>query len=254
MPKISVVIATKNEEANIKDCLESVKWADEIVVVDDESRDRTVEITREYTSNIITNNSRGVFHVNKNLGIERSNGDWILSIDADERVTPELACEIKDVVEKTYKLGFYISRKNYFLGKWIRGCGWHPDYIIRLFRKGSAKWPLEVHDVPSIKEKDKAGYLQAPLIHITIVSLEQHSNKFAQYTMKLAQEEYDKGTRITNTNFLFLFVVKPLGWFVRKYFFMRGYIDGFKGLFISISSARTIFTTYAKLWDMQQKD
>ncbi|MFC1570490.1 glycosyltransferase family 2 protein [Candidatus Omnitrophota bacterium] len=253
MSKLSVVIATKNEEKNIRSCLESVKWADEIIVVDDKSADRTVEITREYTDNVILNDSKGVFHVNKNLGIERASGEWILSIDADERVPPELASEIKSLIEESDKLGYYVGRKNYFRGKWIRGCGWSPDYIIRLFRKGVTKWPLEVHDVPSIKDEDKVGYLKNPLTHKTVVSLKQYSDKFAQYTTKLAQEEYDKGTRITAANFLFLFVVKPVGWFVRKYFVMRGYVDGFSGLFISFSSGLVIFVTHAKLLKKQNK-
>lgn len=254
MARISVVIATKDEERNIKDCLESVKWADEIIIVDDASKDRTVEICREYTSNIISNDSKGSFHVNKNLGIERSGGDWILSIDADEMVAPELEDEIKNIAERTDKLGYYISRKNLFLGKWIRGCGWYPDYIIRLFRKGATRWPLEIHDVPKIEEKDKVGYLRNPLIHITYASIEQYFDKFARYTTRLAQEEYEKGTRITKTNFLLLFLIKPLSWFFHKYFLQRGYIDGFRGFFISVASAVTIFMTHAKLWEMRLKD
>lgn len=113
---LSVVIATKNEELMIKDCLESVKWADEIVIVDDVSEDRTVEICKEYTAKIISNDSKGNFHYNKNLGIQKSTGVWILSIDADERITSELASEIKAVIQQTDKLGYYISRQNYFLG------------------------------------------------------------------------------------------------------------------------------------------
>ena len=254
MAKISVVIATKNEERNIRDCLESVKWADEIVVVDDESKDRTVEICREYTDKIFTNDTKGSFHKNKNLGIDKASGEWILSLDADERITQELSREIKDIIGKPDKLGYYISRKNYFIGKWIKGCGWFPDYIIRLFRKGATRWPLEIHDVPKIEEKHKVGYLRNPMIHMSYTNLEQYFDKFTRYSTKLAQEEYEKGTRITKTNFLILFIVKPLSWFFRKYFFLRGYIDGFRGFFISVSSALTIFMTYSKLWEMRRKD
>jgi glycosyltransferase involved in cell wall biosynthesis len=253
MAQISVVIATKDEEDNIKDCLESIKWADEIIIVDDMSKDRTVEICKDYTSNIILNESKGSFHINKNLGIDRSNGVWILSIDADERGTPELEPEIRHLIDKTEKLGFFINRKNYFLGKWIRGCGWYPDYIVRLFRKGATQWPLEIHDVPNIKDKNKVGYLKSPLIHISYTTLEQYFDKFARYSTRLAQEEHEKGTRITKTSFLLLFLVKPLAWFFNKYILLRGYKDGFRGFFISVSSALTIFMTYAKLWEMQQK-
>ncbi len=253
MAKISVVIATKNEERNIRECLESVKWADEIVVVDDVSSDKTLEICGEYTSKIFINDSKGSFHTNKNLAIENSSGDWILSLDADERVTPELTCEIKDIITKTDKLGYYISRKNYFLGKWIRGSGWYPDYIIRLFINGVTRWPMEIHDVPKISQKDKVAYLQNPMIHMSYTSIEQYLDKFVRYTTRLACEEYEKGIRVKKTNFLSLFLLKPLYWLFRKYFLQHGYIDGFRGYFISFASALTIFMTYAKLWEMQRK-
>jgi len=252
--RLSVVIATQDEEGNIKDCLESVKWADEIVIVDDASKDKTVEICREYTDKIFINASKGRFHKNKNLGIEKATGDWILSLDADERIPEDLSKEIKSTVQDEGKLGYYISRKNFFLGKWIRGCGWFPDHIIRLFRKGVTRWPLEVHDVPVIDERDKVGYLSHPMIHISYRSLEQYFGKFARYTTKLAHKEHEKGTKITKANFLLLFFVKPLAWFFRKYFLLRGFRDGFRGFFISASSALTIFTTYAKLWEIEHKD
>ena len=164
MAMISAVIATKNEERNVRECLESIKWVDEIVVVDDKSNDNTTKICREFAATIILNDSKGSFHINKNLGLDSSRGDWILSIDADERVTPELSREIQDVIVSSDNLGYYINRKNYFLGKWIRGNGWYPDYIIRLFRRGVTRWPLEIHDVPKIAEKDKVSYLHNPLI------------------------------------------------------------------------------------------
>jgi len=252
--RLSVVIATRDEEKNIGKCMESVKWADEIVIVDDVSADRTVEICKGYTNKIFINDSKEDFHKNKNLGIEKASKDWILSIDADERITEKLSEEIKNAIQDKERIGYYISRKNYFLGKWIRGCGWYPDYIIRLFRKGVTEWPLEIHDVPSIKDKSKVGYLNNSLIHMSYTSIEQYIKKFAQYTTKLAKEEHEKGTRITKVNFLFLFLIKPLYWFCRKYFLMHGYAQGFRGFFISVASASTIFMSYAKLWEILQKD
>ena len=253
MSRISAVIATKNEENNIRQCLESVKWADEIIVVDDVSTDKTLDICREYNSKIYVNDSKGSFHVNKNLGLDYSSGDWILSIDADERVTQELSQEVQDIITKTDNLGYYVSRKNYFLGKWIRGNGWYPDYIIRLFRRGVTRWPLNIHDVPKIRQKDKVAYLFNPLIHISYTSIEQYLDKFAKYTTRLASEEFEKGIRVRKANFLSLLLFKPSFRLFRKYVFMRGYIDGFRGLFISVASAMTIFMTYAKLWEMQNK-
>ena len=250
--KLSVVVITKNEEKDIRDCLESVKWADEIVVVDDLSNDGTVEICREYTKKAFSNDSQGSFHKNKNLGIEEATGDWILSLDADERVSPKLAKEIKEAINDPKKIGYYIPRKNYFLGKWIRGCGWWPDRIIRLFEKGATRWPLDIHDTPRIEQKNKVGYLRNSLIHYNYQNFNQYFEKFNRYTSRLAQEEFEKGIKVNKGNFTVYFLIKPLFWFLRKYLLWRGYRDGFRGFFISFSSALVIFTTYAKLWEKQK--
>ena len=251
MAKVSVVIACKNEQSQMRRCLESVIWADEIVIVDDVSEDDTVAICREYTTNIILNDSGGSFHHNKNVGIENASGDWIFSIDADEIVSTELAISVRNAVNDSGMLGYFINRKNYFLGSWIKGCGWYPDYIIRLFRKGVTKWPLEIHDTPKIEDTEKTGYLQGSLIHLSYTSIQQYMNKFDKYTTKLACEESEKGVRISKLNYATLFIVKPLYWFFRKYIIWRGCLDGFRGLFICTASAMTIFMTYAKLWEKQ---
>ncbi len=248
---VSVVIVTKNEESNIEKCLEAVKWADEIIIVDDLSTDRTLEICRKYTEKIFINDSKGSFHINKNLGIEKASNDWILSLDADEIVDDELKEEIQKAILRDDMLGYYINRKNYFLGKWIKGCGWYPDYIVRLFKKGVTKWPLEIHDVPQIKQKDKVGYLKGHLIHYSYYSLNQYFEKFNRYTSKLALEEYEKGRRVNFKTFAVYFFIKPIYWFFKKYFLWKGFKDGFRGFFISFSSALTIFVMYAKLWEIQ---
>lgn len=252
MSKLSVVVITKNEEKDIRKCLESIKWADEIVIVDDVSIDKTVGICREYTQKIFVNDSKGSFHTNKNLGLEKATGDWIFSLDADEIISSELAEEIKENINNPDKIGYYVPRKNYFLGSWIKGCGWWPDRIIRLFKKGVTKWPLEIHDTPKIKAKDKVGTLKNALIHHTYRNLHHYFDKFNQYTSRLAQEEYEKGVRINTGNFLMYFFVKPSYWFLRKFFIWRGFRDGFSGFFISFSSAWVIVATYAKLWEKQK--
>lgn len=254
MNKLSVIIATKNEERNIQNCLESIKWADEIVIVDDMSTDKTVEICKRYTEKIFFNDSQGSFHKNKNLGIEKVTGDWILSLDADERVSPELKEEILSILvsQPSIAIGYYIPRKNYFLGKWIKGCGWWPDRIIRLFKNGVTRWPLDIHDTPRIEEKEKIGYLRTSLIHYTYQNLFQYFEKFNHYTSRLAQEEHEKGIKINKGNFSTYFLIKPLFWFLRKYFLWKGCRDGFRGFFISFSSALVIFVTYAKLWEKQK--
>ena len=255
---ISVVIAAKNEEGNIRMCLESVKWADEIILVDDVSEDRTVEIAREYTNKIFIRDSKGKFHENKNFGIEKAKYDWILSIDADEVLTPELADEIKEAVKKEEFIGYYINRKNFFLGKWVRHCGWYPNYIIRLFRKGVTRWPSNwphepFHGTPDIQQKSKVGRLKNPMLHFSYKSLDQYFKKFNSYTSYLALEEYEKGLRIKKSNFLTLFAIKPLYWFLKRYVVKLGFLDGFRGLFVSFSSGLVVFTTHAKLWEVQNK-
>lgn len=251
MNKLSVVVATKNEQECIASCLESIKWADEIIIVDDMSTDRTAQICREYTKKIFFNDSRGSFHENKNLAIDKATGDWILALDADEIVGPELAKEIKEVMVSPEKIGYYIPRKNYFLDRWIRGCGWWPCLIIRLFKKGATRWPLDTHSWPEIEGKEKVGCLRNPLIHYSYRDLNQYFNKFNFYTSRLARDKYEEGIRVNRENFLVHFLIKPLFWFFRKYILWTGFRDGFRGFFISFSSALVIFVTYAKLWERQ---
>jgi glycosyltransferase involved in cell wall biosynthesis len=252
MSSISVVIATKDEQPNIANCLDNLKWADEIVIVDDVSTDKTIEICRQYTKNVFTNDSNGSFHINKNIGIEKANNEWILSLDADEIIEPALAREIMKTIKKSDKIGYYIPRKNYFLGRWINGCGWWPDRIIRLFKKGVTQWPLEIHDTPKIEQKNKVGELKNALIHHTYRNLKHYFEKFNKYTTQLAKEEYEKGVRVNFINFFLLFFIKPLYWFICKYFFNGGFRNAYPGFFISFSSAWVIIATYSKLWEMQK--
>lgn len=252
MSKLSVVIAARNEERNIRNCLESVKWADEIIVIDDMSTDRTSEIARFFTKNVFCRDSHGDFHNNKNFGLDKASNEWILSLDADELVPPELDQEIRQTIADSSLLGYYLSRKNFFLGKWIKGCGWRPDYILRLFRKGATHWPLAIHDVPQIEDKKRVGFLKNSFLHYSYFSLNQYFEKFNLYTAQLAKEEYAKGLRLSLKNIFSLFFLKPFYWFVKKYIFLRGFQDGFRGFFICFSSALTVFVTYSKLWEIQQ--
>jgi glycosyltransferase involved in cell wall biosynthesis len=253
MNKLSVVIAVKNEEKNLAQCLESVKWANEIIIVDDYSIDATVEIAKRYTNKIYYNDSKGSFHDNKNLGLEKATGDWILSLDADEIIPAELAEEISQAIKLSQYSGYYLNRKNYFLGKWIRGCDWYPDYIIRLFKRAATQWPTDIHKAPKIKG-GKVGKLQTPFIHYSYYSLNQYFEKFNQYTSRVATEEYSRGYIISWKNLILCFLLKPLYFFIIKYFLKLGIRDGFRGFFISISSALTVFVTYAKLWEMQNQN
>lgn len=250
---LSVIIITKNAEKNIKECLDALSWVDEIIVVDRMSDDRTVEVCRTYPNVAVYRvEVEGLYGPQRNYTLTKATGEWILALDADEIVTPQLAREIEEAVKDKTALGYSLSRKNMFLGQWIKSCGWWPDYNIRLFRKGVTKWPRGIHDALTIEDKSRVAYLKNPLIHNSYSSLEQYFNKFNFYTTQLAYEEYEKGNRVSKLNFCVYFVLKPVLFFLRKYFLLKGYKAGFRGFFISFSSALVIFVTYAKLWEKQK--
>jgi glycosyltransferase involved in cell wall biosynthesis len=184
---LSVTVATKNEAGNIEKCLQAVPFAHEIVIVADLSTDDTVEKARVFGAKVISIDSRGSFHENKNLAIQEASGEWILSIDADEIVTQELAHSIQSALAHPEADGYLVDRHNYFLGKWIKGCGWYPDYLLRLFNKGKAWWPLEIHDTPKLENGNKqAELLKGPLLHYSYGSPEQYFVRFNSYTSRLA--------------------------------------------------------------------
>lgn len=247
---LSVVIITKNEEKNIEECLQSVSWADEIVVVDSGSTDRTVEICRRYHAKIHEHSIDQGLNFNKNLGNDRAAGNWILSLDADERVSPELADEIQQVLENPGEaVAYRMPRRNYFLGKWIRSAGWYPDLNIRLFRKGKASWKKKVHEV--IESSGPVADLKGAILHYSYRTLDDYFRKFNLYTSILAGEEWEEGKRVTPLNFLWHFVLNPLQVFLRKYFWMGGWRDGARGLFISFSASLVVVVTAAKIWEKQ---
>jgi len=251
--RLSVTIATKNETANIQKCIRTVSFADEIVIVDDLSTDDTVERARDFGAKVISRDSRGSFHENKNLAIEEASGEWILSIDADEIVTQELANSIQSALAQPKVDGYLVDRHNYFLGKWIKGCGWYPDYLLRLFRKGKAWWPLEIHDTPKLeKGNEHAGILKGPLIHYSYRSLEQYFEKFNTYTSRLANEYSQQQIVMNGLQVPLNLLLRPSYWFFKKYMLQGGYRDGLLGFFISFSSALTIFVSHMKLWHAQK--
>jgi len=250
MERLSVTLATLNEAAHLDACLRAVGWADEIVIVDDGSTDETIELARRYTDRVTVRPSHGNFHVNKNLAIEIATGDWILSLDADEVVPPELGTEIRTVIQATPHAAFRVGRRNYFLGRWIRHGGWYPDRIIRLFRKGVTKWPLEIHWVPRVSPPATVGELRGELVHYSYRSLDQYFEKFNRYTTRLAREAHHHGRTPSLRAAITELLLRPPAWFAYKYVARGGFRDGIPGLFIALSSALTIMVTYFKLWEM----
>ena len=250
---ISIIMVVRNEEKQIRECLETVSWADEIIVIDQSSVDSTLKIAREFTNNVFITESKGYCEPDRNLATEKTSGRWIFYIDADERVTTELRDEILSIVRSDNLVpAYYVKRRNHFLGKWIKTCGWYPSPVLRFFKKGEIVFPNEIHQVPPYKEE--YGYLKNDLIHYSYSSLEEYFEKFNRYTTQLAKEEFEAGKKITFLNFIPNFLLKPLYNFLLKYIWYQGFRDGFRGFFISVSSALTAFVSKAKLWEIWQRE
>jgi glycosyltransferase involved in cell wall biosynthesis len=252
MEKLSIIIITRNEQENIKDCLESVKWADEIILVDSASTDKTIEIAKEYTDKIFITNPKGFCEPDREFAVTKTSNDWIFYIDADERVSLPLKKEIQNLLSSSEnKLdAYFVSRKVFFLGKFIKGCGWYPGRTIRLFKKG------KVYFAPVIftdgKPLGSYGYLKEHILHYSYKNLGEYFTKLNRYSSLLADKEFNSGLRINKINFVFLFVIKPIFWFIKKYFFLKGFIDGMSGFYISYFTAAGMIITYAKVWEKQR--
>ncbi len=246
---LSVVIITLNEEAKIRDCLESVKWADEIIVVDSYSRDTTVEVAREYTSKIHQREFTG-FGAQKNYALSKAKGDWVLSIDADERVTPELREEIERTLANPRACGYYMRRKSYFANKWIKHCGWWPDYVLRLFRRDCGRFSDRlVHE--ALELDGPTGRLNNPLEHRPYLSVSELIRKADEYSTLGAQDLVAEGTRCSCCSALSHSTLA----FVKTYFLKMGILDGWMGLVIAYSNAVGVFYKYMKgLETKERKD
>lgn len=252
-PQLSVAVAVYNEEANLGDCLDSVKGlADEIVVVDGTSSDKTVEIAKKHKAEVLIEPNRTNFHINKQIAIDACRGDWILQLDADERVTPELAEEIKKVMDSSSAYpAYYLKRTNYFLGRFMKKGGMYPDPVIRLFQKDKAKLPQKtVHEL-MIVDGD-TGWLKNDLIHIADPTFSRYLLRSNRYTTLQAQEylKYDIGTGFWQV--LNYFTLKPALRFLEIYVRHKGFMDGFPGFVFAIYSGLHLTTSYVKYWEKKK--
>ena len=243
MLPISVAVITKNEENNIEDALKSVSDANEIIVVDAFSTDRTVALCKKYTKKVVQHEWLGFAH-QKQLAVDAAAGPWVLILDADERVTPELKKEIADTLLNTTCDGFYIPRKNYFLGKWIKHSGWWPDNTLRLFKK--EKGYLESREVHEKVVLDgNAGHLTHPLAHYTYWSISDFIKRMENYS-SLAAKEIRKSSGRAG---LFSLTIKPIATFIKMYLIRRGFLDGRRGLILATLYGFYTFLKYAKTWE-----
>ena len=245
---LSTVIITKNEERNIEECLQSVKWADQITVIDAESTDQTRELARHYTPHIMVRPWEG-YGPQKNFGIQHATGDWILILDADERVSPELAKEIQECLiswKPHDPVAYCIPRRNIFYGEWVRWGGAYPDLQIRLFQKGRAIYnDVEIHE--NLMVNGPIGNLKGFLEHHTERHIVDHFRKFTLY-ITLAAKEQAKSTTIVHWWHLLL---NPLITFVKKYVLKLGFRDGVRGVIHAGFASMYTFGKYAKLWELR---
>ncbi len=245
MPKLSVTVITKNEETNLAAALESVAWADEIVVVDAESSDRTTDVARRFTEKVSVRQWNGYVE-QKNFAAGIASYDWILSLDADERVSSPLADEIRQTLRAEPSCrGFRIPRVSWYLGRWIRSTDWYPDYQLRLYDRRAGRWRgRHVHE--SVSVDGAVGHLQADLQHFAYRDIAHHLETMNHYSSLAARESHEGGRRATALQIL---LHPPLA-FLRNVLLRGGWRDGSVGLVVSGLNAWYVFLKYAKLREL----
>lgn len=253
MKKLSVVMAVYNEEDNIGRCLESIKdIADEIVVVDGNSTDKTVEIAKRYNAKVIfTKNSETHFHPQKNMAIDAATGEWILQLDADEIVSPELAKEILLTInsELLTNNGYWMNRKNWFLSRFLTKGGQYPDPTLRLYRRGKGRLPaLDVHEQAVVE--GETGKLKHDLLHYRDRDFKNYLLRNNRYTSLLAEQMAEKNMSINIFSAFNHLIILPLKEFIWIYFRHRGYVDGFPGFVFALFSGLRFAIAYIKYWQV----
>jgi len=246
---LSVILITKNEEANLKDCLESVSFADEIIVVDSQSSDKTQEIARSFGAKLEITSDWPGFGPQKNRALNLATQDWVLSIDADERVTPELKQEILTAIASPNAADCYaIPRSSWYCGRFMKHSGWYPDYVDRLFKRGSAKFSDHlVHE--RLLPTGSSGKLNNHFLHYSYRDFSQVLKKVDVYSSAAAQQAFKQGKK----GGLGEALIHGFWAFFRTYVLRRGFLDGKHGLALAISNAATSYYKYLKLWQLQNK-
>jgi len=241
--KISVLIITKNEEKNLIELLPTLSFADELVIVDSFSTDKTLEVAEKYTNKIFQR--KFDTHANqKNWGLTKTKNEWVFIIDADERVNEKLVKELSEIIHKPKnKVAFWIKRTNIFMDKAIHYCGWQKDKVIRLINKNYCKYNTAIiHE--EIKTNGKVGKLKNTLQHNTYKNLSDYLNKINDYTNKKALLRFNKGKKATYFSILF----KPFIKFLSRYFIKLGILDGRQGLIVCLLTSYNVFLTNIKIY------
>jgi len=247
---LSVIVIARNNEATLRRCLESVAWAGEIVVVDSGSTDRTMEIAREFTANVHQTPDFPGHGPQKNRALDRATGDWVLSLDSDEWVTPALRAELEGAMAAPGdRTAFTMPRRSSFCGRFMRHSGWWPDYVTRLWRRSAARFS-EDHTHDRVIVDGKLGRLRQPVMHEAVTDLEQMLVKINMYSSSSAAMFHREGRRASLATAL-----AHGGWaFVRTYILRAGFLDGREGFMLAVINAENSYYRYAKLMLLGRKN
>jgi glycosyltransferase involved in cell wall biosynthesis len=248
--RLSVIVITHNESTNIADCLSTLAFADEIIVVDCASTDGTPDVARSLGAVVHVTTDWPGFGVQKNRALEMAQHPWVLSLDADERVPPELAKQICQVVVQDTGVAFEIPRLTQFCGHWIRHCGWTPDYVLRLFKRGSARFSDDLVHERVVVKQGVAGRLAVPLLHYSYPTPSHYWRKLEHYSQAWAQQRFAKGQKTSMTRAGLAGVVA----FLRSYVFRLGFLDGAMGFAVCTMQAQAAFGKYFALYCLSQKN
>lgn len=251
MPTLSVILITRNEEANLDDCLTSFEGiAQQIVVVDTNSSDRTLEIAKNHGALISQPADWPGFGPQKNRALDLATGDWVLSLDADERLTPALRSEIAMVIHHSAHVDcFSIPRLSWYCGRFIRHSGWNPDYVDRLFKRGSARFSNDlVHE--RLIPNGQVAKLENPMLHYSFMNYSQVLQKIDRYSTASAEQSFAKGKRSTPLKA----ILHGLWAFIRTYLLRAGFLDGYPGLALAISNGEGSYYRYMKIWLLETQE
>ena len=248
---ISAVLIVKNEADSLRACLESVKWCDEIVIMDSGSSDSTLKIAAEYTDKIFTESDWQGFGQQRQRAQAKVSSDWIFMIDADEHVTPQLKASIQSIVSENKQDSVYETpRLSWVFGRFIRHSGWYPDYVIRLYPTAKGRYGDDkVHEKVYYDNGMQVKQLKGDLLHYTYKNMEHYLVKSAHYAAAWAEQREARGKRASIAQGL----VHGLGCFIKMYLIRAGFLDGRQGFLLAVLSAHSTFVKYADLWTRHQK-
>ena len=246
MPTLSAVLIVKNEASSLAACLQTLSWADEIIILDAGSSDRTVEIAKQFTDKVFIEADWPGYGVQRQRAQERASGDWVMMIDADEHVTPELAAAIKSVVTNNDQTRVYaLPRLSWVFGRFIRHGGWYPDYVVRLYPRHKAEYGAEkVHEKLHFPDDMEVVKLKGDLLHYTYRDMQHYLVKSAAYAAAWAEQRQASNKKASLMQGLW----HGLACFLRMYLLRLGLLDGWQGLLLALLSGHSTFVKYADLW------